>query len=324
MQAPASMPKIVVTDHAFADVERERRVADDLGAAFAAHQCRNEAEVSEVVADATVVFTNFAPMTRAVQARLAPGAAVIRYGVGVDNVDLAAARDLGVRVCNVPDYGIEEVADHAAAMALTLARQLKRFDQGIRSGEWRIAALAPDLPSLREATVGLIGFGRIAQALARRMASFGCHRIVAHDPHVPEDAARAFGVELIPLDDVVAAANFLALHVPLLPETRGIIGRDAIRQLPPGAIVINVSRGGLVDESALAEALVAGRLAGAGLDVFETEPLDPDSPLRSAPNVVLSPHAAFYSNASGANLQRLASEEAARALRGEPLRCALT
>lgn len=324
MKAASRPPlRVVVTDHAFGDVAQEQAAAASVGAAFREHRCRGEAETIAAVEGAGVVLNNFAPMTRNVQRALAPGAVVIRYGVGVDNVDLAAARELGVRVCNVPDYGVDEVADHAAAMALSLARRLNRFDAGIRNGGWKIAAIVPDLRSLRDTTAGLIGFGRIAQAFARRMAVFGC-RVVACDPHVLGHVADDLGVALMPFDDVVAAADILSLHVPLLPATHHILGREAIARLPRGAIVINASRGGLVDEDALADALAAGRLSGAGLDVFESEPLAPGSPLRRAPNVILSPHAAFYSDASVKTLQRLASEEMLRALRAEPLRCALT
>lgn len=323
MSEARSAKRVVVTDHAFADVHQEEAAAAAAGASFSHHQVRGEDETIAVVEGAHVVFNNFAPMTRRVQESLAPGAVVIRYGVGVDNIDLAAARELGVHACNVPDYGVDEVADHAAAMALFLARHLGRFDSGIRSGSWKIADMVPSLRSLRDTTVGLIGFGRIAQAFAARMRVFGC-QIVAYDPHVPESVAGNLDVALVERDAVIEAAHILSLHVPLLPETRHIIDRDAIRRLPEGAIVINASRGGLIDETALAEALQSGHVLGAGLDVFEREPLPQDSPLRSAPNVILAPHAGFYSDASVKTLQRLASEEALRALRGEPLRCALT
>lgn len=316
-------PRLVVTDQAFGNVRHEQAAAVAAGAVFSEHFCRTEAETLAAVRGAQAVLNNFAPMTRPVLAALAPGATVVRYGVGVDNVDLAAARDLGVRVCNVPDYGVEEVADHAAAMSLALARRLGRFDAGVRAGGWKITALAGALPSLRGMTVGVIGMGRIAQAYARRMAGFGC-RLVGHDPFVSDDDARALGIAPMSGEAVLSAADILSLHLPLTAATRHFLDGAAIARLPQGAIVINAARGGLIDEEALAQALHAGRLAGAGLDTFEAEPLPAESPLRTAPNVMLSPHAAFYSDASVDALQRLAAEEALRALRGEPLRCALT
>lgn len=315
--------KLVVTDHAFRDTPQEQAAAAAGGASFTGYQCRGEDETLEVVRGANVVLNNFAPMTRKVMAAMAPGAVVIRYGVGVDNVDLAAARDLGVHVCNVPDYGVDEVADHAAAMTLALARKLDSYDSGIRAGEWKIDRIVGGLRSLRDSTVGLIGLGRIARAYAARMAAFGC-RITGFDPFIPDDQIRAAGITPLPRDEVIASANILSLHVPLTPETRHLIDRAAIARMREGAILINCSRGGLIDEDALAAALISGHLSGAGLDVFETEPLPAASALRQAPHVIMSPHAAFFSDASVDTLQRLVSEEALRALRGEALRCALT
>lgn len=311
--------RVVVTDYAFGNVDRERATAMAVAAAFSEHQCRSEEETIAAVRDADVVFNNFAPMNERTMGVMAQGATVIRYGVGVDNVDLEAARRLGVHVCNVPDYGVEEVADHAAAMALSLSRKLGCYDAGVRAGEWKIDAMVDQVRSLSQSTVGLVGFGRIARAFAARMQAFGAE-VVAYDPYV----SAADGATMLPLDDVIAQADILSLHLPLTPETRHMIGKAEIARMRKGAILINVSRGGLVDEMALAEALASGHLGGAGLDVFEKEPLPAGAPLRAVPNAIFSPHAAFFSDASVERLQRLAAEEGLRALKGEPLRCALT
>jgi D-3-phosphoglycerate dehydrogenase len=319
----ASSLKLVVTDQAFGNTRHEQAAAHAGGAEFTEHQCRSEDETLEAVRGAKAVLNNFAPMTERVMQAMAPGAVIVRYGVGVDNVDLVAAKALGVRVCNVPDYGVEEVADHATAMTLALARKLDSYGAGIRDGQWAIKHMVGGVRSLRETTVGLIGLGRIARAYATRMAVFGC-RVVGFDPYVSDDQARAAGIEPLSQEAVIDCAHVLSLHVPLTPDTRHLIDAARLARMPRGAILINCSRGGLVDETALAAALVSGHLAGAGLDVFETEPLPATSPLRSAPHLLLSPHAAFFSDASVQLLQRLASEEALRGLRGEPLRCALT
>ena len=315
--------RVVVTDQAFGNVAHERAVAEAAGAAFADHQCRSEEETLDAVRGASVVFNNFAPMNARTMGVMEKGATVIRYGVGVDNVDLQAARSLGVHVCNVPDYGVEEVADHASAMALALARKLGRYDAGIRAGGWKIGEMVDHVRSLSQTTVGLVGFGRIARAFARRMQAFGAE-VIACDPYVSQADAEAAQAKMLPLADVIAKADILSLHVPLTPETRHMIGRAEIAGMRKGSILINVSRGGLIDEAALAEALTDGHLSGAGLDVFEKEPLPADSPLRAAPNTIFSPHAAFFSDASVERLQKLAAEEGLRALKGEPLRCALT
>ncbi|MDG3576462.1 C-terminal binding protein [Rhizobium sp. YJ-22] len=317
------MSRVVVTDHAFSGVARERAAAQSAGAAFSEHQCRSEAETLEAVEGANVVFNNFAPMNARTMGVMAKGATVIRYGVGVDNVDLPAAKNLGIHVCNVPDYGVEEVADHASAMALSLARKLGRYDAGIRAGEWKIGAMVDHVRSLSQSTVGLVGFGRIARALARRMQAFGA-TVIAYDPYVSAEDAEAAQAKMRTLAEVIRTADILSLHVPLTPETRHMIGRAELATMKKGAILINVSRGGLVDEAALAEALENGHLSGAGLDVFEKEPLPADAALRSAPHTIVSPHAAFFSDASVNRLQQLAAEEGLRALKGEPLRCALT
>ncbi|MAY62347.1 MAG: dihydrofolate reductase [Rhizobiales bacterium] len=315
--------RVVVTDQAFGGVDHERAAALAAHAEFAEHQCRSEDETLVAVRDANVVFNNFAPMNERTMGAMAEGATIIRYGVGVDNVDIDAAKRLGVHVCNVPDYGVEEVADHAAAMALTLARKLGRYDAGIRAGEWKIGAMVDHVRSLSQTTVGLIGFGRIARAFADRMTGFGAE-IIAYDPYVSAEDGKAAGALMQPLDDVIAKADILSLHVPLTNETRHMVGEAQLARMRKGSILINVSRGGLVDEDALARALEEGHISGAGLDVFEIEPLPDSSPLRTAPNTIFTPHAAFFSEASVDRLQRLAAEEGLRALRGEPLRCALT
>lgn len=314
--------KLVVTDQAFGNTRHEQAAAQVAGASFAAFQCHSEAETVQAVAGANVVLNNFAPMTHRVMQAMATGATIVRYGVGVDNVDLVAAKQLGIQVCNVPDYGIEEVADHAAAMTLMMARKLNQYDQGIRAGEWKIDQMVTGIRSLRNTTVGLIGLGRIAKAYVSRLAAFGCH-IIGFDPYVTEAQAKALGVHLMSQEQVISSAHVLSLHVPLTSATRHLIDAEAMAKMPQGSIIINCSRGGLIDETALAAALLSGQISGAGLDVFAQEPLPADSPLRTAPHLIMSPHAAFFSDTSVDTLQRLAAEEALRSLRGESLRCPL-
>lgn len=311
---------IVVSDQAFGNVNLEREAAKSVGASFRDYQCQTEAETAEAVLGAHVVLNNFAPMTKKVMAHLAENAVIIRYGVGVDNVDLKAATELGVRVCNVPDYGIEEVADHAAAMSLALSRHLPAYDTAIRKGIWSIPQTVSFVRSLQVTTVGIIGVGRIARSYAKKMQAFGC-QIIGYDPYIAIEEAKKAQIILMELEEVIKNAHIISLHVPLNAETHNLINTERIALMQDGAILVNVSRGGLIDEVALAEGLESNKLGGAGLDVFVTEPLTEDTPLKQAPNLLLSPHAAFYSDNSVTNLQRLASEEALRAIRNEPLRC---
>ncbi len=312
--------KLVVTDHMFSGLEHERRAAQRAGAEFSAHQARTEDEAVEVAQGAAVALVYFAPVTRRVLESLAPGATVIRYGVGYDNIDVDAAGELGVRVANVPDYGTTTVADHAAALLLALLRRVPHYDRAMRESGWVAPADVGDVRTLQDATIGIIGAGRIGLALADRLRPFG-PALLAFDPYANDDTLREHGVERVALEDLLPAVDGLTLHAPATPETRHLVDADALAKLKPGAVIVNTARGSLIDEGALHDALERGTLAGAALDVFEEEPLREDSPLRSHPDVLLTPHVAYYSERSVDDLQRLAAEEAARALAGEPLRC---
>jgi D-3-phosphoglycerate dehydrogenase len=316
------MTAVVVTDQAFGGVERERAVAEAHGADFAHHQLRTEEETLAAVAGASVAFVNFAPITRAVLAALAPGAVVIRYGIGYDNVDAVAAAELGVAVCNVPDYGADTVADHTVALILASLRRVGRYTDAIRKAGWVAPAELGSIRGFAETTIGLVGTGRIGRAVAQRLRPFG-FRVVAHDPFVDADALRADGIVPVTLEELLAESDLVSLHAPLTEANRHLLGDEQFSAMRPGAMVVNTSRGPLIDEEALARALDDGRLGAAALDVFEEEPLPAGSRLRYLSNVLLTPHAAFFSETSLATLQRLAAEEADRALSGRPLRCAV-
>lgn len=312
--------RIVVTDHAFADTRYERGTAAAHGATFAEHSCVTQSETLAVVGDADVVFVNFAPIDAAVLGAMKPGTTVIRYGIGVDNVDLAAAREVGVRVANVPDYGVETVADHAATGLLTLMRRIVPYNDCIHSDGWVSPTGLGPVRSIRQHTVGFLGFGRIAQAVHRRLAPFG-PSFVAYDPFCPPEVFESARVPQVSIRELAERSTALTIHAPLTPETDEVVDADFISLMADDAVIVNTARGGLIDEAALADALIAGKLAGALLDVTRPEPVPLDSRLRSVKRLVLTPHAAFYDEQSLDNLQRLASEEADRALRGEPLRC---
>ena len=203
---------------------------------------------------------------------------------------------------------------------LTLLRKIQHFDRAVRRGEWPSATELAPIRSMAETTVGLLGTGRIGQAVARRLAPFG-FAVIAYDPYAEPDDAADSAITLVELDELFRRSHVLSLHAPATPETTGIVNAENLAAMPAGALLVNTSRGALVDQDALLDALDSGHLAGAALDVFQPEPLPVDHRLRSQPNTVLTPHAAFYSEKSIRDLQRLAAEEAARAGRGEPLRC---
>ncbi|MEO3756394.1 C-terminal binding protein [Streptomyces sp. B6B3] len=303
----------------FPDDAAERRAAAAAGAHYRLCRCTDEAETARAVRGADVVLVNFAPVTEAVLAAMAPGATVVRYGIGVDNVDLDAAARRGVRVANVPDYGSDTVADHAAALLLSLLRRLPEYHGVIAGGGWGAPSDLAPVRALSATTVGLVGTGRIGRALAARLIPFGV-TVLGHDPYADPAELAAAGIRVRPLDEVLRRSHAISLHAPATPETHHLIDRDALARLPWGAVLVNTARGSLVETAAVVEALREGRLAGAGLDVVEEEPLPADSELRTLPNVQLTPHAAFYSEQSVRRLQELAADEARRALLGEPLR----
>ncbi len=314
-----SPPRVVVTDAGFPSLAAEEAAARAAGAEFVRAACGSAEEVAAAVAGAQVAVVQFAPFGAAAARAMAPGGTVIRYGVGYNNLDLAAIRAAGLRAAYVPDYCTEEVADHTAAMILALLRKLVALDASLRSGRWEPQAVAAPLPPFTDTVVGFLGYGRIARSVARRLLPFG-FRLMAHDPfHRPGPGDPP--AEMAALETLFARADCLSLHAPATPETLGILSRRTIALMKPTAVVVNTARGDLIDEGALAEALATGRLAGAALDVFATEPLPPESPLRAVPNLLMTPHAAWYSDSAVARLQALVAEEIARALRGDPPRC---
>lgn len=311
--------RVVVTDYTFPALEAEAAAAAGAGAEFSAQQCKSAEDVAEALRGADVAVVQFAPCTSAAVEALAPGAAIIRYGVGYDNVDVAAANRRGIPVGYVPDYCLDEVADHTTALILTQLRKLARLDASVRRGEWAAVRIAAPLPVYSETTVGFLGFGQIGRAVLKRLAPSGFRFIVA-DPALDQAAAEALGAESVPAEALVARADVVSLHAPSTPQTVHFINAERLARMKPGAVIVNTARGALVDAAALAEALAAGTIAGAALDVFETEPLPADSPLRNAPNLILTPHAAWYSDQAIARLQALVANDIAAHLAGRPLR----
>lgn len=247
---------------------------------------------------------------------------IVRYGVGVDNVDLAAAGNRGIIVSCVPDYCVEEVSNHALALLLALHRQLIPYDARAREGRLGVDVEHP-IPRLSTQVLAVLGFGRIGRELARKAQALGL-RVLVHDPAVPAAMISESGFTAVGLDEAIREADAISLHVPLTEQTRSLIDSRRLALMKPGVLLVNVGRGGLIDEEALADALIAGRIGGAALDVTTVEPLRPPHPLLEAPNVLLTPHIAWYSGGAQRELQAKAAAEAARVLRGEPALHALT
>jgi D-3-phosphoglycerate dehydrogenase / 2-oxoglutarate reductase len=310
---------IAITDYVFPSLDPERAVLEPLGVELRPQQCRSEDEIIALARDAEAVLNCYAKMTARVIEKLKRCKIIARYGIGVDNVDLAAATKAKILVTNVPDYCIDEVSDHALALLLALARRLTAADGAVKAGGWDVVAHA-GIRRLRGQTLGLLGFGKIAKALASKVEPLGM-KVLVYDPYLDPALIARHGVEAVSLDRLLAEADTVSIHVPLSPETRNIVGKRELARMKPTAFLINTSRGGIVDEQVIAVALKEGRLGGAALDVLSVEPPPADHPLRQAPNVILTPHLAFYSRESVIELQTKAAEEVARALKGEPPRC---
>ncbi|MCL6564070.1 MAG: C-terminal binding protein [Firmicutes bacterium] len=301
--------------HRFDNLDPEREVLEPQGVRVVNGRDVPWAEVLERwgdEADAIMVGAAF-PINRRFIDRFARCRVIVRYGIGLDNVDLEAARARGIQVDNVTDYCVEEVANHAWAFILSLHRQLWALDQRARGGVWTFAGL--HIPRLSSCRLGVVGFGAIGRAVVARARAFEL-KVSVFDPYADRAAIEASGADARDLDALCQESDILTLHAPLTPETHHLLDARRLKMLPPHAIVVNVARGPLIDERALAEALREGAVGMAGLDVFEEEPLPADSPLRELPNVVISPHSAWYSQGAQRELQRKAAEKVLRGLMG--------
>jgi len=310
---PDAWAQVTVTecDHdAFAE---EEAVARASGVRLTVAQSRNADELVATCRDADAILVQYARIDGAVMDALPRLKAIGRYGVGVDSVDIAAATRRGIAVCNVPDYGTEAVSDHAIGLTLAVARGIPRMDRGLRDGRVDLAAVRP-LHQITGRVFGVVGIGRIGTATARKAAGLGYH-VIGHDLDAPPGSVR-HGVPAVTLEELCERADVVSLHVPLTPETRGLVDATAISRMRRGTIVVNTARGGIVDIDALVQALRSGAIGGAGIDCHEDEPLPVGHPLTTFDNVVLTPHLAWYSEESYGELKRRTIENVVEVLAG--------
>jgi D-3-phosphoglycerate dehydrogenase len=305
---------VMVTDCTYQHLDYERAVLEPLGCTVIGQQCQTEQEVVERCAGAHALLNQYAPLTRRVLSQLPDCKMVVRYGVGYDSVDVEAASDYGIMVVNVPDYGMQEVADHTLGLLLATIRKIPAIDADIRHGRWGDNPFHPIL-GLQHKRVGLLGFGNIAREVAQRARAFNM-QVMAYDPFVAADVFARHQVESASWQQVLSQADVVCVHLPLMAETRHFINAERLALMKPTAYLVNTARGGIINGSDLADALTRGVIAGAGLDVFEQEPLPLDHPLRTAPNTVLTCHIAWYSEDSLVRLQQYAALEIARVVQG--------
>ncbi len=307
--------KVYITDDRFGSYAEEEAVLSKVGARLHVMNLGSEEEAIRVLRDADGVLLNMFPLTARVIDALERCRVISRYGVGYDNVDIDAATRKGIWVARVPDYSIEDVSDQALALLLACVRKIAYKDKKVRDGGWN---LQKDQPVFRIAgkTLGLVGFGAIARCLNRKVAGLGLRRVLVYDPYVPRKTIEEAGGEQRDLESLLAESDYVSIHAPLTAQTRGLLGKEQIRLMKPSAIIVNTSRGPVVDEASLALALREGRISGAGLDVFDREPLPADSPFMRLGNVVLSDHTGWYSEESTVELKTKAATNVAAVLSG--------
>jgi D-3-phosphoglycerate dehydrogenase len=305
---------VLVTDAPWGSTEPEAAILEQVGARLVHAQRGDEAELLRLVPEADAILTCFEHVTTAVVRAGARLRVIGRYGIGVDNIAVAEATARGIPVTNVPDYCADEVAEHVVALILAHQRGVLRFADGVRSGDW---SLERGLPLRRVAgrTLGVVGFGRIGSALAAKVSGLGLELLV-HDRSADAATLAAAGAIGVGLDELAHRSDYVSVHLPLTAETRGLIGGDFLARMKPDAFLVNCARGAIVDQDALLEALRAGRLGGAGLDVFEPERLPDEHPLLTDPRVIATPHVAYYSEESILELQTRAAQNVATILDG--------
>jgi D-3-phosphoglycerate dehydrogenase len=308
-------PVIAVTDTVFPSLDPAKTALARLNPTYRMSKSVNADDIVAVAKDADAVLVTYAKLTRDVLMQLTRCRAIGRFGLGVDNIDLPTAKEKGIAVNYVPDYCIREVSDHAMALLLALTRKIPLSNKLVQSGRWEMPAVVP-IRRIEGTVLGLIGFGHIPRLVAPKAQAFGM-RVISYDPFAKPDVFKAAGVEGVDLDTLLKTSDYVSVHAPLLPATRGMLNAAAFSKMKKGAYVVNTARGPLIDEPDLIAALDSGQVGGAGLDVVAAEPLAKDSPLLGRDNVIISPHTAFYSIEALNELQTKCATDVARVLSGE-------
>jgi len=308
-------PLIAVTDSVFPSLEPAMAALKRLDPEIRIAKSASETDILDVARDADGVLVTYAKLPGELLRQLQRCKVIGRFGLGVDNIDIKAAAAQNIVVTYVPDYCLREVSDHAMALVLALARKVPFSNSLVQQGRWEMPAVVP-IRRLEGQILGLVGLGNIPRRVVPKAKAFG-FKVIAHDPFIAAAVAQELGVELVSFERLLEISDFISVHAPLTSQTRGLFNADAFKRMKKGAYVVNTARGPLVDEAALAAALDAGHLGGAALDVVAVEPLSKDSPLLGRPNVIVTPHTAFYSVEALGELQTKCATDVARVLSGE-------
>ena len=306
--------KVVITDREYADIENEKRILSELDVDLYDYQYRDMDNILKVAKDADAIIVQYAKMPRELIEQLDNCKIITRYAIGYDGIDTEACTDCGIYFCNVNDYCREEVATHALALLMELARRTSRYDKWTHSGNWY--KMPGSQHSLRDQKIGVISFGKIARAFVDRIKPL-CDNIWVNDKYVPDEDMIAYGVTPKSLDEIIENCDYISIHCPLTEETRHMFNKDVFKRMKNTAQIINVARGPVVSGEDLAWAIENGEIAGAALDVMEQEPPDPNDPLFKFDNVIITPHTAWLSVEAQKVLQSTPAENVVRVLKGE-------
>ena len=307
--------KILITDYAWASIEPERQVLAEIGAELIAAETGDEPELQTLVPTMDGILTCWNPVRESVITAAKKCQVIARYGIGLDNIDVEAATEQGIVVTNVPAYCMDEVSDHAMGLLLACARKIPRFDRAVKNGVWD-QNIGPEMHRIRGKTLGIVGFGRIGQAIIPKAKAFGL-TINVCSPRTDPKRIQQQGAQKVTFQELLTTSDFITIHAPLTQETEHLFSNAEFRAMKPTACLINTARGGIVDTTALTTALRNGDIAGAGLDVLEIEPPEPDTELLTFDNVVVTPHAAFVSEDAILELEVTAARCVAQVLTGQ-------
>lgn len=306
--------KIVITDQWYENLDMEMEVVENSDYKIFSYQEKEEKKVMEITEYAEAVICQFAPITKRVIDNMKNCKVIVRYAIGVDNIDVVAATKKGIYVCNVPDYGIDEVSNHAILLLLASIKKIGMITASVKAGQWDYSIAKP-VGRTQGKTLGLVGFGKIPQLIAQKMLGFNMD-IIAYDPYIKPDIAKDLNVNLVSFDELLKQSDYISINCPLNSQTHHLINDKAISKMKDGVIIINTARGGVICETDLIKGLEQGEIAAVGTDVLEKEPVEMNNPLLKMDNVIITPHFAWYSVEAIQSLQKMVAEEVVRVLDG--------
>ena len=309
------MKKIAVTDYNFKNLEQEKSIIEKAGYVFEPYNCKTKEELIEACGDAVGLLNQRFYLSEEILRELPNCKAIVRYGVGVDNIDLEGATKNNIKVGNVPNYCINEVADHTISLLLAALRKLPVYNKSVRDGDWSYKVGMP-IYQIQNLNLGVLGFGKIAQNMVHKIGRMGFKNIFVYDPYVTDELVEKYDGKKVDFDTLIESCDCLSINVPLTKSTHHIMNREVFKRMKSNAVIVNTGRGQVIDEQALIEALHQGLISGAGLDVLEKEPIDQDNELLKMDNVILTPHVGRYSEEAELRLQQMAAENLLEMLAG--------